>query len=1407
MRYTPIDVPIEVLTPVDEWDLSDVDWNEQATNCSPFTYSGECPGPFSKRTTGCYLSSAEVMGKDNARAKMSYEDGKAWCEKYGMHMVAPICETENDESVNMIQTDRAWLGAYNANGSWKSSYTDKPLTYTNWDPPLNSKHAFIDPADGSWKDAASVNESEVVCVKDIGSIDIVNAQPEETYDGACEPPFQRGPYGCYLFSSDEPAIAEVMEHKYDRNDVVALCDAVSSKLATPRNEVENDYFRSKLNLGRPRMNLGAQFNSDDVADRSLYIEQDPRALAFSKFEGGRPQNGVDVSLDRDGGWYGGSTSTPVFMCLAHTDGRFQTSSDVLDTSRFDVFKQSEIVTLSFPSKNRILFDTSTSVFHADVAQTVSFNFFDHSDIDVFGITYVASGITPGVHLPSVYSDARSPRAWDLGGLKMDENGISLKCRSMRTVSPVIDVSSQSSRLDIGLFRPIWGYPWSEHAFTYFGSTNHSSEKQSELMRTHSYVVIDILVYDREKRKNGGVYYRHGYANELNDPSNITWVGGGFRANDTSFFDVSHITADVDNFKLMNMKGDWYDANKHRLTIRGFHDTEWVDTYSEADYDTSRKRASAVKPIYELQTMVNESTTAIEAIRSSMSQLKEYYDLVEAGTYTYFQLIRAQTDAKIVYERIEQSMNLVDTDALKTRYDTIDQDSLSSDLTTMLGDISSSITAFDSRIADDKTTIDTYNQRIQTTDATPEPHNFGVFQKGETMKLAFPEAAEILLSTKTSGSGEKIDLKFTDYPDTDVFGITYITTGLTHSLDMHFGESYGNFAVNDNVDPSCSGNSCAKKSPPGIDLGGLRLAELVLSNNMLMKFEDDSKTYAFFDFPWDPVLTGRYFGNALIPRDQATWGLQFSPKGYKYLQSTSHSSSTQSTLIQGYTYAVIEILVHGGSRERNGGVYYRHGYTNNIDDPTSDEIVYVGGTFHTTDNKYFSRSEILHSKFNADDLASKVFRLANLSHPSWTSGNDAQLPKRKLIVRGFPKLHNWAEPDIKEYTDLQPALDLNIRLNTAKSCLESLPPYLTQIRKFTRDLKWISGQIKKKFDQHPRHEDAWGLFTRAKTALADLRAFYVLGAARKALVNAYKALADVPKMTSTTYYSYDNPDIGTYITFRAYHYSLTVGDEWIELDALVREAYEHMQNIRVQMGMPAFELERDRAGESLDARCDISGCNQFLRQKIKSTYLMDRWFNESEESLTTGSCAYCPTRYYHANPARFGDDNGYTLRLDNGTVHDILGWTPDQVYKHVEVWGPPPAPTKSCTSGWKTYNGKYYCPFHDKYRLGHKAGEECSRIDATLAIPTNLEENTFIDNLFDGEKWIGLLDRHDKGLWMSQLDGSEIQWTNWAAGKPTDDDGGWTIYAYMNGGKWYDSYVSWQYWWNTKPFVCQSRDPR
>ena len=228
MRYTPIDVPIEVLTPVDEWDLSDVDWNEQATNCSPFTYNGECPEPFSKQTTGCYLSSAEVMGKDNARAKMSYEDGKVWCEMYGMHMVAPICDKENDESVNMIQTDRAWLGAYNDNGSWKSSYTDKPLIYTNWVSPQSHKHAFIDPADGNWKDAASVNESEVVCVKDIGSID---TPPDDIYIGMCTSPFRRGPYGCYLFSSDEQAttnIAEFMDKVYDRNDAIALCDAVNS---------------------------------------------------------------------------------------------------------------------------------------------------------------------------------------------------------------------------------------------------------------------------------------------------------------------------------------------------------------------------------------------------------------------------------------------------------------------------------------------------------------------------------------------------------------------------------------------------------------------------------------------------------------------------------------------------------------------------------------------------------------------------------------------------------------------------------------------------------------------------------------------------------------------------------------------------------------------------------------------------------------------------------------------------------------------------------------------------------------------------------------------------------------------------------------------------------------------------
>ena len=1317
MRYTPKKVPIEVLTPVDGWGLSGIRPN---TKCSPFTYSGECPEPFSKQTTGCYLSSTEVMGKDNAHAKMSYEDGEAWCEKYGMHMVAPICETENDESISMIQTDRAWLGAYNESGSWKSSYTDNPLTYTNWETPNSppsSKYAFIDPADGNWKDAASVEQSEVVCVKDIGSIDIVNAQPDDTYAGMCAPPFQRGPYGCYLFSSDEPAISVFMNGEYNRNDAIALCDAVNSKLATPQNEVENDYFRSKLDADRPRMNLGAQFNKADTGDLSLYeydIEQNPSALAYSKYEGDRSQ--IDVSLDRDGGWYGGTTSTPVFMCLAHTDGRFQTSSDVLDTSRFEVFKRSEIVTLSFPSKNRILFDTSTHVVYADAAQQVSFDFFDHSDIDVFGITYVASGITPGVNIPSVYDDdTRSPRAWDLGGLKMDENGIALELLSMFRESPVVNVNipSQWTRLDVGSIQPIWGYPWSKHEFTYSGITNHSSDKQSDLMSTYPYVVIDMLVYGKETRKNGGVYYRHGYTNDLNDPSTITWVGGIFRTNNMHFFDISDVTNNTTNFRLKKLNGEWYDANKHRLTIRGFHDTEWVDTYSEADYDTSRARITAFKTLAALQIAIDTTKRAIDATPILLLKLKEYYDIVQAGTYTYAQLIRMQVDAKALHDRIVESANLIDINALKQQYNAIEKDSLSSELITMLDNLQTSITSFDSEINTDHVNATTYNNTIQAATATPEPHNFGVFQMGEILKLSFPQAAEILLSTNTSGAQKQdIDLKFTDYPDTDVFGITYIASGFTPGLSMSLGQSRGGGQLNDKVNTLCNGRDCATRSPPSIHLGGLSFYSIMGwtgREGLQMRFRDDPKDYPYFDIPYDP--SGGF--EVFIPLDQATWGIHYSPHGYTHLgdESTTHSTDTQANLFEKYTYAVIEILVHGGSRDRNGGVYYRHGYTNNIDDPKSDEIVYVGGTFRTTDSSYFSRSERVHSNFNDGDLANKVFRMENLITSDWEYGSGTRdgttlIPQRKLIVRGFPKLNNpqdgtpmWTEPALQEYNNLRTSLDLHIRLNRAKSYFEGAGRHLKLFQESADDVKRFYDE--NNYSAAEREFKSIGL---TKT---------ITRSARKALYDALNELRDIPVR-----------DVDSKIRNIASAYKQKVGSEWREFVKTLRNANSTIQQYRVKEGKAAFAVDREQEtlqrcdGDDDTECCNSAKCNDLLYYSLIGQSMP--WYNEKGEYQTTGSCGYCPARYYHFYDDFFTDDNAYTAQVGDGEKLDILGWTPEQVYEHIRVVAPPKehtfdpttGPSLSCKNGWKSAGGKWYCELDGTYHF-HSAVSRCESLSSVL----------------------------------------------------------------------------------------------
>ena len=1358
MRNTRNEVPIDVITSVGPWDAPLFRTNPG--ECSPFHYSGECYAPFVKHPTGCYLSSADVVGKDHVDARMSYDDGKAWCEKYGMHMVAPICETENDNSIDMIRTDDAWLGAYRDGDSWKSSYTDKPLLYEKWaTASASGERALVEPSTRQWKPTASANESEVVCVKDVGSIDITNAYPDETYTGTCASPFASGPYGCYLFSSDETSIAPFMNYEYTRADAIALCDALNGKLATPRNEVENDYFRSKLNVDRPRMNLGGQFDPGDMSDRALYeydIGEAQIPLMFSKYEGDRPQHDIDVSLDRDGGWYGGSTGTPVFMCLAQTDGRFQMSPDEFETSRFDVFKKSDTIPLSFPSKNRILFDTSTNMVYTDKKQNISFNFMDHTNINVFGITYITTGITPDVNIPSIYNDnSTSPRAWDLGGLKLDDNGLCVKVRGQPAfaralpIVNVVDGASQATRLEEGSMQPMWGYPWSEHGFVYYGGTTHHSEDlQSELMSRYSYAVIDVLVYKDTRLRNGGVYYRHGYTNDLDGASGIMWVGGTFRTTDGGFFGSSSATNDnsyFSNFTPNELNGDWLDAKKHRLTIRGFYEEGWTNPYTDADFDIYRARRVAFSRIIDLQVATVAKNRAVGTDSSSMLQLKEYYDTVVDGAYTYVSLARMQTHARILYDRIVASSNALDVDELEQQYDAIGRTSLTSELTSILDNIHSSITSLASTKGTDTQNAEDYNDAIQAATAIPVPHNFGVFQRGDFMKLSFPDAAEILLSTKTDGVGtEKIDLKFTDYPDTDVFGITYITTGVSPGLYFKFGDDKGGMVIDDKIDSLCNGTTCAKRSSPTIDLGGLTLGGLVMTHRLKMKFENDTGSRTFFDFPYDPSA----FMDFLIPVDQATWGINYSRKGYSYFETTTHSTETQMELLKRYPYVVIEILVHGGSRERNGGVYYRHGYTDNIDDPTSDEIVYVGGTFHTTDDLYFNRSETLHATLNTGDLVNNAIRLANLSNEEWSCGlgthdGTTAIPQRKLIVKGFPKLNNWAEPDINDYTNLQPTLDLNVRLNNAKSYFEGAIPYSKLIDDNLTDLETTS--LKTSIGSSD--------LSSAESAFDYVEA-WDRNSVRVALDNAYNALLDIPFAKIAT-------DMGNLArTYRA-----SVVDEWKKHVKSMKDANEYIQVIRKKAGQPAYAVDRER--ESLDARCDADQCNELLTRNINNSVSM---YNETKQALTNGGCAYCPTRYYHHNDDYFTYDNAYTLKVGDGEVRDILGWTQDQIYDHIKVVVPPKqhtfhpdiGPNLSCENGWKSAGGKWYCEL-DGTSYFDPAVSRCESLASVLPAPKNEEENTaFYDHLKaignTGDKyWLGVK-RFPDGTWKS-LDGSS-DFTKW-----------------------------------------------
>ena len=100
----------------------------------------------------------------------------------------------------------------------------------------------------------------------------------------------------------------------------------------------------------------------------------------------------------------------------------------------------------------------------------------------------------------------------------------------------------------------------------------------------------------------------------------------------------------------------------------------------------------------------------------------------------------------------------------------------------------------------------------------------------------------------------------------------------------------------------------------------------------------------------------------------------------------------------------------------------------------------------------------------------------------------------------------------------------------------------------------------------------------------------------------------------------------------------------------------------------------------------------------------------------------------------------------------------------------------------------------------EARQFCSVKGGDLAKIEFQEENTFIQDKFGEDFWLGATDKENEGSWV-WTDGTPADWTNWYSGEP-DGKSKANCLRMNSGGKWSDSSCS-----KRRPFICslQVRD--
>ncbi|XP_076455860.1 macrophage mannose receptor 1-like [Babylonia areolata] len=151
------------------------------------------------------------------------------------------------------------------------------------------------------------------------------------------------------------------------------------------------------------------------------------------------------------------------------------------------------------------------------------------------------------------------------------------------------------------------------------------------------------------------------------------------------------------------------------------------------------------------------------------------------------------------------------------------------------------------------------------------------------------------------------------------------------------------------------------------------------------------------------------------------------------------------------------------------------------------------------------------------------------------------------------------------------------------------------------------------------------------------------------------------------------------------------------------------------------------------------------------------------------------------------------------------------YPFVCQLGGTPAPTVTtvkggCEEGWMAHGEYCYRLIPDSVRSWPGAGYACRQLGASLVSVHSKEEMDFVNSvvltkaaLVTGNVWLGLSKAEDNGFAWS--DGSEVEFTDWAEGEPSDTDSEghqdcvqWSLTT----GSWSDVDC-----FNSNPFVCKT----